>query len=125
MISDEQRRMVAKELRGESESWRDTFPEATLEEEAIGASVMSDLMVFVELDDQSPVHEVYARLADLIDRSTCHDAGGGYTFECSECGCRIGVILRDSYEGEPAMTVHDDALYEPHYCPNCGAEVVE
>ena len=65
------------------------------------------------------------RLADLIDRPTCHDTGSGYTFECSECGCRIGVILRDSREGEPAMTVHDDPLYEPSYCPNCGKEVVE
>ena len=63
MVSDEQRREVAKKLRSESELWRDTFQDATLEEEAISASVMSDLMVFVELDDGSPVHEVYTRLA--------------------------------------------------------------
>lgn len=71
MVNDEQRRKVAEELRSESETWRDTFPSATIEEEAFGAAIMSDLMIFVGLDDESSVHAIYARLADLIDRPTC------------------------------------------------------
>lgn len=67
MISNNERREVASKLRSESETWRDTFPSATIEEEAFGAAIMSDLMIFVGLDDLAPVHAIYARLADLIE----------------------------------------------------------
>ena len=41
---------------------------------------------------------------------TCKDAnGGGYTFLCSEC----------TYE------LHIPFGWNFHYCPNCGAKVVE
>lgn len=65
-------------------------------------------------------------LADLVDRPTCHDVGGGYEFRCSGCGCVIH-IFRDCCFGEDdsAMTVGGDSLYVPHYCPNCGAEVAD
>lgn len=68
--------------------------------------------------------EVAARMRG--NRPTCHDVGGGYEFRCSVCGCVIH-IFRDCCFGEDdsAMTVGGDSLYVPHYCPNCGAEVVE
>ena len=91
----------------------------------LGNSEHDGLQIVGRLVGTSVGENIIERLANLIDRPTCKDVGRGYTFECSECGCRIGVILRDSYEGEPAMTVHDDPLYVPRYCPNCGAEVVE
>lgn len=108
MISDGQRREIAANLSSESESWRDTFPDAMIEEEAIGAAIMSDLVLFVGLDDSSPVHETYARLADLIDRPACRkvipDEMEGYVF-CSECGAEIGEYG------------------VPNFCHSCGAEV--
>lgn len=115
MISDGQRREIAANLRSESEAWLDTFPDAMIEEEAIGAAIMSDLVVFVGLDDSSPVHEIYARFADLIDRPTCKNSEylyDGSFFECSECGERWELTC-----GSPA----DNNL---SFCPRCGAEVV-
>lgn len=67
MINDEERRKVAGHLRETSELWRETFPDATTEEEAFGSAIMSDLLMFVDLDYESPVHVIYARLADLIE----------------------------------------------------------
>ena len=119
MIGNEQRREVAQRLREvetleyDGDVWCDE------------GDVLDALGLYNTDDPSSCDPNKVEFLAVLIDRPTCKDAGRGYTFECSECGCRIGVILRDSREGEPAMTVHDDPLYEPHYCPNCGAEVVE
>lgn len=114
-INNEQRRKVAEELRSESERWRDTFPDATIEEEAFGAAIMSDLMVFVGLDDQSPVHAIYARLADLIDRPTCEMEGhpGARYGRCSHCGAFVRRdAVTDCTGGIPVK-----------YCSNCGAEV--
>lgn len=50
---------------------------------------------------------ILARLADLIDRPTCHlvEDENGYT-ACSECGCTALCMLDASY------------------CPECGARVV-
>lgn len=67
VINDEERRKVAKDLRETSELWRETFPDATTEEETFGAAIMSDLLMFVGLDYESPVHAIYAHLADLIE----------------------------------------------------------
>lgn len=112
MINDEKRRKIAKELRSESETWRDTFPDATIEEEAFGAAIMSDLMVFVGLDDESPVHAIYARLADLIDRPICKSLATKPADEllCSECGEHVDIAYMENA---------DD--YHARYCPNCGA----
>lgn len=116
MISDGQRREIAANLRSESEAWLETFPDAMIEEEAIGAAIMSDLVVFVGLDDSSPVHEIYARLADLIERPTCENGGrlNERTFLCSACG----------YEAY-AYSDSDCNPYDFSYCPDCGAEVIE
>lgn len=71
-------------------------------------------------------NETYAALADFIDRSTCHDVGGAYTFRCSACGCSIDIFKESVFsDGDGVMTVGDDFLYIPRYCPNCGAEVTD
>lgn len=70
--------------------------------------------------------EILARLADLIDRPTCHDVGGGYEFRCSGCGCVIHIFRDAGYgEDDSAMSVGGEPLYVPKFCPNCGAEVVD
>lgn len=122
MVNDEERRKVAEELRSESETWRDTFPSATIEEEAFGAAIMSDLMVFVGLDDQSPVHAIYARLADLIDRPTCFDTYNKDSkfFTCGACGFSDSQIVVN-----PFTLGIRSVKPSYHYCPNCGKEVVE
>ena len=118
MISDGQRREIAANLRSESEAWRDTFPDAMTEEEAIGAAIMSDLVVFAGLDDSSPVHEIYARLADLIDRPTCRNVHDGREFECSACGMQWHLLDRADSMEEWAH------VRSPRHCPGCGAEVI-
>lgn len=115
-ITDEERREVARRLR----SLACTPDEIGIVEHAVIRNLGISAGIY---DDCCRSEDVFA-VADLIDRPTCHDAGSGYTFRCSECGCELGVILMDSREGEPAMTVHDDPLYEPCFCPNCGAVVV-
>lgn len=117
MISNEQRRKIAKELRSESEGWRDLFPDATPEGEGIDAAIMFDLMRFIGLDDESPVHAIYARLADLIDHPTCKMEGhpGARYGICSHCGAFVRRdAVTDCTGGIPVK-----------YCPNCGAEVCD
>lgn len=58
-------------------------------------------------------------------RPTCHDVGGAYEFRCSVCGCVIHIFRDDGFGDDgSAMTIGGDSLYVPHYCPNCGAEVL-
>ena len=122
-FTSNERREIAARLRNEAKYMR--YKQAWYEEDAdlcecgnrayrnIADSVIpgnnfnSDYILVVE------------RLADLIDPPTCHDiashggmqpAGTIQWFECSECHCKaqtdkIGMAL--------------------HFCPHCGAEVVE
>lgn len=118
MISDEKRREVAQELR----ELRHTtyYREEVVENIRDVISIADPVNTFREPED------VYKLLADLIDRPTCHDVGGGYEFRCSACGCVIHIFRDGGFgEDDSAMTVGGDSLYVPHYCPNCGAEVVE
>lgn len=83
------------------------------------------------------------RLADLIDRPTCHnvDHADEYGFVCSRCGsyaagafgtpydeyrrriAEASVSLGlDPYEVERAVGPHGTRV--PWFCPMCGAEVV-
>lgn len=68
-----------------------------------------------------PWENIVERIADLIDRPTCHDTGDGWTFHCSACGCELDLEDR---EGEPTMWLGGSPM-TPRHCPNCGAEVVE
>ena len=118
MISDKQRRDVARKLR----VLACTPDEIGITEHAVirGLGISSGIY-----DDCCRREDVLA-VADLIDRPTCHDVGGGYEFRCSVCGCLIHIFRDGGFgDDESAMTVGGDSLYVPYYCPNCGAEVVE
>ena len=118
MISDDERREVVKRLRNGGVA-RDPEEAYTLLLWCVG--------IRPQLPATSTYDDAMVRLADLIDRPTCHDVGGGYEFRCSACGCVIHIFRDGGFFGEDdsAMTVGGDSLYAPHYCPNCGAEVVE
>lgn len=114
MVSDEQRREIAANLRSESEAWLDTFPDSTLNDEDNDA-IMFDISRFVLFEGTPTVGEFYARLADLIERPTCENGERliERTFLCSACG----------YEAY----AYSDSNCNPHdfsYCPDCGAEVI-
>ena len=108
MISNDERRTAAARLRQFlSEPWNER------------SWYHDSLQNVGSLVGTSVGENIIARLADLIDRPTCHDiashggmqpAGAIQWFECSECHCKaqtdkIGMAL--------------------HFCPHCGAEVVE
>ena len=104
MVGDQERRAVAKRLRGiAGRRCYGLLNDIDFLEDAIGCSIGQDWQ------DQDWWH----RLADLIDRPTCENIGGEegtngeyYDFFCSACGFAANVT-------------------DPKYCPNCGAEVVE
>lgn len=116
MVSDEQRREIAANLRSESEAWLDTFPDSTLNDEDNDA-IMFDISRFVLFEGTPTVGEFYARLADLIERPTCDVRMGvtGHIGVCTRCGAMVEMraAVFDAIEALPTR-----------YCPNCGAEVV-
>ena len=99
MISDEERREVAENLRnltyGRSIQYKEQFFDELAE-------------VVVGFEDYHDFSVVLEKLADLIDRPTTHltEDEDGRTC-CASCGC-------------PALY-----MSEASYCPDCGAEVVE
>ena len=94
MITDEQRREVAKELRKLTTPGCIRYAEEFYEE----------LREIVAFDLDGSFEGVADLLADLIDRPTCHlvEDEDGRT-ACSECGCTALYLL--------------DATY----CPDCGS----
>lgn len=56
---------------------------------------------------------------------TCHDTSrhGGDSFECSEC--RATLACDDGYGNTMEFPGVTEYPTRPHYCPNCGARVVE
>lgn len=115
MISDDERREVAARLRVYSHDFDfgDSNPFWYVAKAAFG-----DV-------DLHTYYSVFARLADLIDRSTCEDVGDfdHEAFKCSRCGYRVlslGGDICDSVVVSP-----DGFISEYHYCPNCGAMVTE
>lgn len=111
MISNDERREIAERLRNASarrgdEPW-----------------MVEDLMLalgfrcYEDGEDQ-----LFDRLADLIDRSTCKNADSHYdVFECSLCHCKVELITEVCNEyGDPF-----NVPFIPSYCPNCGAEASE
>ena len=133
MISDKQRREVARKLRALDMS--DIDVDGCIIDSSKYVCLLLMRMLDVACDYRDGLHyfpghfsaqAVVELFADLIDRPTCHDVGGGYEFRCSACGCVIHIFRDGGFgEDDSAMTVGGDSLYAPHYCPNCGAEVVE
>lgn len=80
------------------------------------AQPMGDDRLFVELQLATPEKAVEATLGG----GTCHNDSlkcGEGVFLCSECG----VYLDIADMNEEDM----DVFYEPRFCPNCGAKVVD
>lgn len=110
-ISDEERRRVAQNLRNSR---------YLLKPVPSGKQVMSMTRAASELELAHEGNYLnqsgFERLADLIDRPTCHDVLGAKAysdyFECSECGFAINTWDMDGVW----LTIC--------YCPCCGAEVV-
>ncbi len=60
------------------------------------------------------------RLAELIDRTVCHDVSNDFgKFTCSNCGCSLDT---NDCDYEPTMWVDGKGMV-PSYCPNCGKEI--
>lgn len=110
MISDEERRRAVAELREASTG-------AYRHVDVLDVIANSSGVDIVGKFDYEAEKEIYAALADLIDRPTCRfkpayepDIMGKVSLvECSKCGWTI----------EPWNAA------DFRYCPNCGAEVVK
>ena len=103
MISDEQRREVAKELRKFlSVSWNERVWDH------------DGLQTVGRLVGTSVGENIIERLANLIDRPTCKNLATKAADEllCSECGEHVDIVYMESA---------DD--YHARYCPNCGREI--
>lgn len=110
MVTDEERREIARKLR---EVEGRTTSELTDGEliDLLAVAVGFDRYGSKNFDDG-----LFERIAELVDRPTCKNSEylyDGSFFECSECGERWELTC-----GSPA----DNNL---NFCPRCGAEVFE
>lgn len=64
MITDKERREVAKELRDQAEAWRNIMPDIRMSDRRLTDSIH---MAFGLNDKDTPVHEALGMLADLIE----------------------------------------------------------
>lgn len=100
MITDERRREIAGNLRYCAEMCHSTG--------VLDSDILNALDIHCgDTDGVSSAYDV-EKLADLIDRPTCHlvEDEDGYT-ACSECGC-TALCMRDAT-----------------YCPACGRVIVD
>lgn len=110
MISDGERRAEAARLR--------QFLSMSQSEHACG---YDGLQTVGSLVGTSVGENILARLADLIDRPTCHDTGERVnSFTCSSCGFYEEKIMFN-----PFTYSFRGLKPDWNYCPNCGAEVQE
>lgn len=121
MISNGERRKVAKELRefvgARSFASLKRLGHTTIKSNELLATLFgfeyykNPFEAIEEIDSADVL-----KLADLIDRPTCNNVstlGNPDEFECSECG--NGLNIGDQLSG-----------WQPiNYCPFCGAEVIE
>lgn len=107
MINKKERRRAVAELREASTGAYRHVDSLDVIAGAVGVEVGGKFSHEVE-------NEVYAALADFIDRPTCKNVADPYDgsyFECSRCGEKWELTC-----GSPA----DNHL---NYCPDCGAKV--
>ena len=119
-ISDEERREVAKRLRGLDATItnRDTLEQAV---DKFMKAVRGDIPLSPIRYSVRNLCGLAGILADLIDRPTCRNIGDDYMFKCSECGAEFEPVTVNGNEyGEVFYTP-----LKPLYCSACGAEVVE
>lgn len=108
MISNEQRREVARKLRSLDERI-DGMPSMCTKQEH-NAMALGAIRAVVGKGD------IFHLLADLIDRPTCKNLATKPADEllCSGCGEHVDIAYVENA---------DD--YHARYCPNCGAEVCD
>ena len=102
MITDNERREVAKELRKLATPGCIRYAEEFYEE----------LREIVAFDRDGSFDGVANSLADLIDRPTCHISETDHEFE-------------DSVRCNRCRTTFNRPWEPFKYCPNCGAEVAD
>lgn len=124
MTSDEKRREVAEKLRAEAESWRyyrEDDSAFCMNDHEFTEAVLED---FGFDDADMPAYKVFDQMADLIDRTTCHDVSDfdRESFKCSRCGFRVLSI--DGTPDAAKLVGTKGGVIDFGYCPNCGAEVV-
>lgn len=114
MTSNEGRRRAVAELRKASTGAYRHVDVLDVIANSIGVDIVGKF-------DYEAEKEIYAALADFIDRPTCHDVGDDYMFKCSECGAEFEPVTANINE-------YGDVFYtplKPLYCSVCGAEVVD
>lgn len=115
MISDEGRRRAVAELRKASTGAYRHVDVLDVIANSIGVDIVGKF-------DYEAEKEIYAALADFIDRPTCSMEGTSRSgFRCSACGEQIPpmrIFYRDS-RGDHWVPM------EHNRCPMCGAEVVD
>ena len=104
-ISDEERHGIARKLR--------ELPARAVYDMAITLHCL----IWPPNITYTGIDQLFARLADLIDRPTCDVRMGvtGHVGVCTRCGAMVEMraAVFDAIEALPTR-----------YCPNCGAEVV-
>ena len=130
MISDQERRAVARRLRKmpcdiyELEAaWKREGIETECHDQTDYYQIHDAILGCLPAEHMHPCdyEELHSRLADLIDRPTCRNIGDDYMFKCSECGAEFEPLTVNGNE-------YGDVFYtpfKPRFCSVCGAEVVE
>lgn len=114
MISDDERREVAARLRElVATPWYE-LPWSRDAMQSLG-----------KMFGAVPGENIFERIADLIDRQTCHDVADfdRESFKCSRCGFRVLSI--DSTPDAAKLVGTKGGVVDFGYCPNCGAMVTE
>lgn len=115
MISDKERRRAATELREASTGAYRHVDSLDVIAGAVGVEIDGKFSHEVE-------NETFAALVDFIDRPTCRNVSGYRdVFKCSECGVELELISAVCNEYGEEFHVP----FQPHFCPNCGAVIVD
>ena len=123
MITDDERHEVAQKLRGLPIDMYSTIDEWEKDGLFINNSVCDEgdysqihdaVFGYFTAEYMHPVdyEELHERLADLIDRPTCHISETDHEFE-------------DSVRCDRCRTTFNRPWEPFKYCPNCGAEVTD
>nr|DAG68683.1 MAG TPA: Thaumarchaeal output domain 1 [Caudoviricetes sp.]DAH71590.1 MAG TPA: Thaumarchaeal output domain 1 [Caudoviricetes sp.] len=118
MITDEERREIAEELRTRCDC--NGFDQCD-ECQELSLRLFSDTQALCQLEGGCTTR--WEELADLIDRPRCHNVANldKEAFKCSRCGCRV-LALGSMPEG--VLIVTSEAFPVDWYsCPVCGAVV--
>lgn len=113
MITDEERRKIAKELRLRN---RCEGFESCDKCKALSVRLFGDKWVLCQLDERDANY--WGALADLIDRGECENVYDDLAygscrngFQCSVCGCKV----------EDAEHYYVSGTW--NFCPKCGKRV--